>query len=70
MTPFVTPDCLVKHRDVPHLKLDEGNAFQNFGEFILPRDLVTERIERQFKTQQKVEPSPYVSHYAVLSKLF
>jgi hypothetical protein len=63
MSQFVTPDCLVKHRDVPELKLHEQNAFQNVGNFIATRDMTRLRIERQFKTQQKVDPSPFVSMY-------
>jgi hypothetical protein len=68
MSQFVTPDCLVKHRDVPHLKLHEGNAFQNVGDFIATRDMVRPRIERQLKTQMKKDPSPFVSMFDDFSK--
>jgi hypothetical protein len=64
----VTPDCLVKHRDVPHLKLHDGNAFQNVGDFVPTQDMTRLRIERQFKYQMKIEPSPFVSMYDSLSK--
>jgi hypothetical protein len=69
MSQFVTPDCLVKHRDVPHLKLHDGNAFQNVGDFIPTRDMNRLRIERQFKSQMKIEPSPFISMFDSFGKI-
>jgi hypothetical protein len=63
LSQFVTPDCLTKHRDVPHLKLHDENAFQNVGDFVLSRDLTRIRVERQFKTQMKREPSSLISMF-------
>jgi hypothetical protein len=61
LSQFVTPDCLTKHRDVPHLKLHGENGFQNVGDFDLIHDMNRHRMERQFVTNKKIDPSPFVS---------
>lgn len=61
LSQFVTPDCLIKHKDVPHLKLHDENAFQNVGDLILTRDLNQFRVQRQFVPNKKVDPSALVS---------
>ncbi|KAH7385261.1 hypothetical protein DE146DRAFT_195302 [Phaeosphaeria sp. MPI-PUGE-AT-0046c] len=71
LSQFVTPDCLTKHRDVPHLKLHEENAFQNVGDFDLIHDMNRYQMERQLVTLKKKDPSPFVSttsDYAVAKK--
>lgn len=70
LSQFVTPDCLPKHRDVPQLKLHEENAFQNVGDFDLIHDMNRYRMERQFVTPKKKDPSPFVSTTSDYGKSF
>ncbi|KAI4635717.1 uncharacterized protein J4E87_000672 [Alternaria ethzedia] len=51
----------ISHKEVPDLKLQDGNAFQSVGTLKPTKDITKERIHRHYKTQQKRRPSAYVS---------
>ncbi|KAF2821207.1 hypothetical protein CC86DRAFT_470947 [Ophiobolus disseminans] len=59
----VPKECFKKHRDNPHLKLAEGNTFQNIGDFNPWQDMVPPRIRRHYNPQMFRDPSPFVSSY-------
>jgi hypothetical protein len=60
---YQPPDCHAQNRDVDHLRLAEGNAFQNHAEFDAARDMVPQRIKRHYIPNKTLDPSPYVSAY-------
>jgi hypothetical protein len=60
---YQPPDCHAQNRDVDHLKLTEGNAFQKHAEFDASRDLTPQRIARHYVTNKTKDPSSFVSAY-------
>jgi hypothetical protein len=60
---YQPPDCHAQNRDVDHLKLAEGNAFQNHADFDASRDMIPQRILRHYIPNKTKEPSPFVSAY-------
>jgi hypothetical protein len=68
LSAFVPKACHKKHKDVPHLKLADENAFQNHGDFHPLLDMTPERMRRQHQTPKKIDPSPFVSTFDNLGK--
>jgi hypothetical protein len=69
LSAFVTKNCHKKHKDVPHLRLADNNAFQNHGDFHPLKDMTPERMRRQLQTSKKIDPSPFVSAFNNLGEL-
>lgn len=64
----VSKDTHTKHREVPDLSIEPGNAFQAIGRRVLNKAVTKEGIERHLKWQKKHDPSQWISVFDDLCK--
>ncbi|KAH7113746.1 hypothetical protein B0J11DRAFT_584954 [Dendryphion nanum] len=68
LSSYVSKETHIKHREQPHLKIDDQNAFQSVGKFLPQSDLTRERIDRHLSWNKKRHPSSYISTFKNLTE--
>lgn len=61
MSAYVGKENHRKNKEKPNLEFNDSNAYQNFEEFFLTRDLNKFRVQRQTIWNKTVDVSSYVS---------